>query len=111
MDITIKELQAYLAHTYPGNRDDLGFFMKLVEEIGEVAEVLNMRDGRKAMDAEEINLNLAKELADVIHYAAAIATANKIDLTEIILEKDRKAAAKYHHDVNLSDFITRFRNC
>ncbi len=110
MDITIKELQDYLSHIYPGDWNDQGFFMKLIEEIGEVAEVLNKRSGRKASDSLEWKEDLAKELADVIHYTAAIATANEIDLSETILEKDRKAAAKYHRDVNLEDFLTKSGN-
>ena len=41
--------------------------MKLVEEVGEVAEVLNGRSGRKE-GVQDSNEELAKELADVIHY-------------------------------------------
>ncbi len=111
MDITIKELQDYLSHIYQGDKDDQGFFMKLIEEIGEVAEVLNKRSGRKASDSQEWKADLAKELADVIHYAAAIAAVNEIDLSETILEKDQKAAVKYHHDVNLRDFVLEMRSC
>ena len=43
--------------------------MKLVEEVGEVAEVLNKRGGRKASDSEDLKSQLANELVDVIHYA------------------------------------------
>ena len=48
-------------------------FMKLVEEIGEVAEVLNKRAGRKASCDEDLQEQLAVELAvgevfmEVIH--------------------------------------------
>ena len=41
MKITIDDLQAYLAGHYKGWATEQGMFMKLVEEIGEVAEVLN----------------------------------------------------------------------
>ena len=50
MNITIEGLQAYLHHHYGEQANDHGLFMKLVEEIGEVAEVLNRRTGRKAAD-------------------------------------------------------------
>ena len=30
---------------------------------------------------------------------------NNIDLTDIILEKDKKASVKYNHDINLEQFI------
>lgn len=112
MKLTFEDLQAYLLHIY-GNYDrrtaEQSLFMKLVEELGEVAEVLNKRAGRKASDAEDLNAQLANELADMIHYIAAIAALNGIDLGESILSKDKKAAIKYHHDTNLEAFI-RERN-
>ena len=49
MHITIEALEAYLAHRYKGWGNDQGMFMKLVEEIGEVAEVLNKKMGAKPM--------------------------------------------------------------
>lgn len=42
----------------------------------------------------------------MIHYIVAIAAINNIDLTSIILEKDRKASIKYNHTVNLETFIS-----
>lgn len=43
MKITIEELQEYLFDHYKNGGIDQSLFMKLVEEIGEVAEVLNKR--------------------------------------------------------------------
>ena len=106
MDVTIKDLEAYLLHNYGGWATEQNLFMKLIEEIGEVAEILNMRSGRKKADEEDLQSQLANELADVIHYAVAIAAINGIDLSDTIIEKDRKASIKYHHDINLESFIT-----
>ena len=39
MNITIDALQAYLSDRYSGWANEQGMFMKLVEEMGEVAEV------------------------------------------------------------------------
>lgn len=105
MHITIEALEAYLAHRYKGWGNDQGMFMKLVEEIGEVAEVLNKKMGRKANDEENIIEHLGVELADMIHYIVAIAALNDIDLERIMLEKDKKASVKYHHDINLEQFL------
>ena len=105
MDITVKGLQAYLTHHYGGWGTEQGMFMKLVEEMGEVAEILNKRSGRKAVEGENLDLELGRELADVIHYAVAIAAINGLDLNGIMLEKDRTASVKYHHDINLEDFL------
>ena len=109
MNVTFEELKSYLYHNYGGRAHETGMFMKLVEEIGEVAEVLNMRSGRKAENQEDLQEQLANELVDVIHYAVAIAAINGIDLNRMLIEKDRKAAMKYHHDTNLETFIQERR--
>ena len=80
--------------------------MKLVEEIGEVAEVLNKRDGRKAKENEDLKEQLGNELVDVIHYAFAIAALNNINLNDFIIEKDKKASIKYNHKINLVDYLS-----
>ena len=105
MDVTIEALHAYLEDHYGGRATEQGMFMKLVEEIGEVAEVLNKRAGRKATDENDLQEQLGTELADMIHYIIAIAAINDIDLTRIILEKDKKAAVKYNHKTNLETFL------
>ena len=105
MNITIDTLQAYLSDRYNSWANEQGLFMKLVEEIGEVAEVLNKRSGRKFSDENDLQVQLGTELADMIHYIVAIAAINNIDLTDIMLKKDKVASAKYHHDINLETFI------
>ena len=76
-----------------------------MEELGEVAEILNKRSGRKAADGADLQQELGNELADMIHYIVAIAAVNGLDLNEIILSKDRAASIKYHHEVNLETFL------
>lgn len=105
MHITIEALQQYLAHRYGGWAKEESMFMKLVEEMGEVAEVLNKKVGRKTNDEDDINEHLGVELADMIHYIVAIAALNDLDLERIMLEKDKKASVKNHHDINLEQFL------
>ena len=105
MKISITDYEDYLYDYYKNHGIDTSLFMKLVDEVGEVAEVLNKRDGRKASDSEDVKTQLANELVDVIHYAFAIASLNQIDLNDVILEKDRKASVKYHHERNLEQFM------
>lgn len=105
MKITIEELQAYLLDHYKNGGIDQSLFMKLVEEIGEVAEVLNKKAGRKVSGEEDLQEQLGNELADVIHYAVAIAALNGLDMNDIILQKDRAASVKYHHRTNLEQFV------
>jgi len=105
MNLSIRDLEAYLADRYGGWATEQSMFMKLVEEIGEVAEVLNKRAGRKASDESDLQEQLGIELADMLHYIIAIAAINQIDLSRIIVEKDRKASVKYNHAVNLETFL------
>ena len=91
MKISVSDYEDYLYDHYKEHGIDTSLFMKLVEEVGEVAEVLKSQ--------------LANELVDVIHYAFAIASLNEIDLNDVILEKDKKAAIKYNHERNLEQFM------
>ena len=106
MKLTFEDLQAYLLEHYGGVATEQSMFMKLVEEMGEVAEVLNKRAGRKASNDEDLQTELGVELADMIHYIVAIAAINHIDLPKIIIEKDKTASVKYHHRTNLETFLT-----
>lgn len=110
MKVTIAELEAYLLDRYSNGGNDQSLFMKLVEEIGEVAEVLNKKAGRKQSGSEDLQTQLGNELADVIHYAVAIAALNGLDINEIIIQKDKTASIKYNHKMNLEQFIMNKRN-
>lgn len=100
MKITIEELQTYLFDHYSDGGIDQSLFMKLVEEIGEVAEILNKKAGRKSSDKEDLQTQLGNELADVIHYAVAIAALNGLDMNDFIINKDTVASIKYNHKTN-----------
>ena len=47
----------------------------------------------------------SRKLADLIHYAVAIAAINDLDLNRIMIDKDREASVKYHHDIDLETFL------
>ena len=106
MKIEVDVLERYLLERYQNWKNEQGLFLKLVEEMGEVAEIINMRVGNKKPDDNvDLQKELGTELADMIHYIVAIAAINDINLTEIMLEKDKKASVKYHHDINLEKFL------
>ena len=88
MQVTIDGLEAYLQKLYGGKVTEQGLFMKLVEEMGEVAEALNKRTGRKASDGSDLRSELGEELADAIHYAVAIAAVCKADKCQIYTDVD-----------------------
>ena len=58
MKVTIEELEAYLFECYENKVNEQSLFMKLVEEVGEVAEILNKRSGRKKADSEDLEIQL-----------------------------------------------------
>ena len=105
MQVTIENLQAYLHSHYNGWATEQSLFMKLVEEMGETAEILNKKSGRKAADGRDLQAELGKDLADMIHYIVAIAALNDIDLSRILIEKDRVASIKYNHKYNFEEFL------
>ena len=109
MKITIEELEAYLSKLYHGKVTDQSLFMKLVEEIGEVAEILNKISGRKKAESNDLEAQLGKELADVVHYVVAIAAVNDLDLNRMILDKDKEASLKYNHDTTMEQFVLELR--
>ena len=106
MKISIDVLENYLLERYGGWTNEQGLFLKLVEEIGEVAEVINMRAGSKKAIDVDLQKELGTELADMIHYIVAIAAINNINLTSVMLEKDKKASMKDNHDTNLETYIS-----
>ena len=100
--VNIYDYQNYLKQKYEDASHTQALFMKLVEEIGEVAEAINKKTGRKYDDGES---SLADELVDVVHYAIAIAAVNDIDFEKSLLEKDKQASQKYKQTPNLQSFI------
>ena len=99
MEIKMSTLEKYLYERYSGWTNEQGLF------LGEVAEVINMRNGSKLADGSDLSKALGEELCDMVHYIVAIAAINKIDLTKTMLEKDKVASKKYNHDTNLESYI------
>ena len=98
MNVTIAELESYLLDHYENGGIDESLFMKL-------AEVLNKKAERKKSDSENLQSQLGNELADVIHYAVAIAALNGLDMNQFIIEKDKTSSVRYHHRTNLEEFV------
>ncbi|MBA2795713.1 MazG nucleotide pyrophosphohydrolase domain-containing protein [Streptococcus porcinus] len=97
-NLTFKNYTEYLSEVYLNHKGDMRLFLKLIEEIGEVAEVMHAGSKRNKKE-------LGNELADVIHYTLAIASINGIDIETVILNKDRDASLKYGRENNLTNYI------
>ena len=67
MNVTIAELESYLLDHYENGGIDESLFMKLVEEIGEVAEVLNKKAERKKSDSENLQSQFGNSNRIVYH--------------------------------------------
>lgn len=66
---------------------------RLVEEVGELARLLNHEFGPKTKKSDETDQELAEELADVLFVVVALANERGIDLQEAfdaVLEKYRE---------------------
>lgn len=101
-EFTIKNLQSYLSTVYPDITEEELFF-KLVDGLGNLAEIISIRLGRKRGQTSDVDLG--DELAELIHYVVALAAVNQIDLEEILIAKDKEFSKKQNLNYNLSQFL------
>jgi NTP pyrophosphatase (non-canonical NTP hydrolase) len=92
----LKEAQhrvdAWIGQFEEGYWPPLANLARLVEEVGELARLMNHRFGPKTKKAGEAEQELAEELADVLFVILVLANEQKIDLSdalERVLEKYR----------------------
>lgn len=91
--MTLAELQAYIKAKDFQPALKQGYFLKLIEEVGELAEVI--RKERRLADTGEIKGTIDEELYDVIYYAVALANVYGVDLEEAFRLKEAVNARKY----------------
>jgi NTP pyrophosphatase (non-canonical NTP hydrolase) len=82
--IKLKDYQPDLKHQY---------FLKLIEEVGELSEVV--RKDRRLSQSETIKGTIEEELYDVLYYVLALANVYQIDLEECFKLKEAINAKKY----------------
>ncbi len=97
MGITISYLQEYIKSKdfHPELKDR--YFMKLAEEVGELARA--MRKDLRPETEGAIKETVEEELWDVIYYILAIANTYDIDLEKIIPAKEKLNNAKYGNSI------------
>lgn len=95
---TVKYLQNYIkAKDYnPELKKD--YFIKLSEEVGELARA--MRKDVTFKDTDNIKGIMDEELWDIIYYVLAIANCYDIDLEEVIKIKEDINNKKYNSDIH-----------
>jgi NTP pyrophosphatase (non-canonical NTP hydrolase) len=80
--ITIQYLQQYIkAKDFKPELKE-GYFMKLIEEVGELAEVIRKNQRYQGDDNKTIKGTLEEELYDVLYYVIALANVFDVDLEE-----------------------------
>ncbi|MDR0913912.1 MAG: hypothetical protein LBM65_01920 [Oscillospiraceae bacterium] len=93
MNFDINALQTYIKAKdfHPEIVDK--YFLKLVEEVGELARA--MRKNLRPTEPSLIKETIEEELWDVIYYALAIANVYDIDLEDVIVKKEAINNEKY----------------
>ena len=69
--VTLRELQEFIRGKDYKPGLEHGYFMKLIEEIGELAEAI--RSGKKLNEESDIKGTIGEELYDVLYYVLALA--------------------------------------
>ena len=80
--ITIKYLQRYIKEKDYKPELKEGYFMKLVEEVGELAEVIRKNQRYQGDVKKTVKGTIEEELYDVLYYVIALANVFDIDLEE-----------------------------
>lgn len=81
-EITIKYLQQYIKNKDFKPELKSGYFMKLVEEVGELSEVIRKDKRYRGDEKKEIKGTIEEELYDVLYYVLALANIYDVDLEE-----------------------------
>ncbi len=95
-NLTLREVQEHIRSFDHFPERQHVYFQKLIEEVGELAEVL--RTGNR-MVGDDIKGTIEEELVDVLYYVAAIANLHDIDLATCFEIKDRLNAVRYGRNV------------
>lgn len=94
---TIKYLQSYIKSKDFKPELIKDYFLKLSEEVGELANAI--RKNQLRTEGDSIKGTIDEELWDVIYYALTLANCYDIDMESVIKEKENINNIKYNTDV------------
>ncbi|MFS0821779.1 MazG nucleotide pyrophosphohydrolase domain-containing protein [Bacillus sp. 1P02SD] len=92
-NMTIKELQNYIKEKDYKPELKNAYFQKLIEEVGELAEVL--RKDKRMEQQGTIKGTIEEELYDVLYYVVGLANIYDIDLETCFRLKEELNKEKY----------------
>lgn len=90
--ITLSFLQEYIRKKDHEPELKHAYFLKLIEEVGELSEVL--LKGRR-MEGQNIKGTIEEELYDVLYYVLALANVYDVDLEQSFRLKEELNKLKY----------------
>ncbi len=94
-ELTIKEAQKIVDNWIKGNTKGYwqppNIMLRLMEEVGELARVINHKFGEKKKKSKEVDKEISSELADVLYDVICIANSLEIDLYKAL----RDTISKY----------------
>lgn len=105
MSLSIRKVQKYLEEKYKRTKpDDMKntqrYFLKLIEEVGELAEVIRKE---QRMTESHIKGTVEEELSDVLYYVLMIANTYDIDLEDCFRLKEELNYNRYGHTLKIDD--------
>ncbi|MCZ8521803.1 MazG nucleotide pyrophosphohydrolase domain-containing protein [Paenibacillus caseinilyticus] len=89
-------MQEYIRRTDHQPHLKTAYYLKLIEETGELAEAIR-KDKREA-DTGTIKGTIEEELYDVLYYIAALANVYEIDLETCFRHKEQINKAKWNKE-------------
>lgn len=95
--MTIKELQTLIKARDFNPELKAGYFMKLVEEVGELSEVIRKDKRFRGGDAKEVKGTIHEELYDVLYYVLALANVYEVDMEEAVTLKEELNKKRNDH--------------
>ena len=87
--VTLEKLQKFVAKRDNKSSKKMDYFMKFIEEVGELSEMIK-KD--KRLDPEDerakaIKNTMDEEIADVLYYLVVLANINDVDLEKAFIRK------------------------
>ena len=90
----LKELQEHIRAVDVLPNKENGYFLKLIEEVGELSEAI--RKGAAGQpNIDNLKGSIAEELFDVIYYAMALANLYDVDIEKTYQLKEELNKIKY----------------
>jgi len=87
--VDLKKLQKYVAKRDNKKSKKMDYFMKFIEEVGELSEMIKKerRPDPEDESARAIKNTMDEEIADVLYYLVVLANINDVDLEEAFIRK------------------------